>query len=108
MDILKWNGYPKNVVKFLINNLKRKYSGSLVRNRKLVDADNLPKVWSRIPYLGRKGEFLIKSSISKIQRYLKLPVKFIIYNSKKISYFTSNKDKIPDTSRSVIYQITFS
>ena len=47
---------------------------------------------SRIPYLGLHGEKLLKSCISKIQRYFKDLVKFIvIYNTKKISYFTSNK-----------------
>ena len=50
----------------------------------------------RLPHLGEKGELLIKSCISKIQRSLKSPVKFVVlYNTKKISFFTSNKDKVP-------------
>ena len=42
----------------------------------------------------------------KIQRNLTRPVKFIVtYQTKKVSYFLSKKDKIPDLSRSnLVYQ----
>ena len=68
----------------------------------------LPKIWLRLPYLGKKGEFPVKTCIKKIRRSLKIPVNFIvIYNTKKVSYFISNKDRIPDLSRSnLVYQIT--
>jgi hypothetical protein len=67
----------------------------------------LPKIWIRIPYLGNRGEFLLKSCLNKIQRFLSKPVKFItIYDTKKLSYFVSNKDKLPPLSRSnLIYEV---
>jgi hypothetical protein len=45
--------------------------------------DMLPKIWIRIPYLGNRGDFLLKSCLNKIQRFLSKPVKFItIYDTK--------------------------
>ena len=69
--------------------------------------DNLPKVWIRIPYLGSRGDFLLKSCLNKVQRFLSKPVKFItIYDTKKLSYFVSNKDKLPPLCRSnVVYEV---
>ena len=57
----------------------------LVYDQKSPDDNYLINVW--ILYHGRRGENIVKSWISKIQRYL---------NTRKVSYFTSNKDKIPD------------
>ena len=56
----------------------------------------------------KRGENLVNSCLKKIRCCLTHPVKFIvIYDTKKISYFISNKDKIPDFSRSnLVYQIT--
>ena len=59
----------------------------------------------------RRGENLVNSCISKIHRYLKYSVKFIvIYNTKKVSYLLFQfhyKDKIPELSRGkVVYQVT--
>lgn len=50
----------------------------------------------------------MKKLIKKLQRHLTQPVKFIvIYQTKKVSYFLSKKDKIPDCSRSnVVYKFT--
>jgi hypothetical protein len=66
------------------------------------------KIWVRIPFLDKQGEFLIIKLIKKLQRNLTEPVKFIvIYQTKKISYFLPKKDKIPDVSRNnLIYQFT--
>ena len=61
--------------------------------------ENISKIWVRIPFLGKQGEYLIKKLIRKLQRNCK-PVKFIvIYQTKKVSYFLSKKDKIPDLER---------
>ena len=67
----------------------------------------LPKLWIRIPYLGNRGDFLLKSYLNKIQRFLSKSVKFItIYDTKKLSYFVSNKDKLPPLSRSnLVYEV---
>ena len=62
----------------------------------------------RIPYLGKRGETLVKKCIKKIRRNLTQSVNFmVIYENKKIAYFLPNKDKIPKLSKSkIIYQIT--
>ena len=48
-----------------------------------------------------------KSCVNKAQRFLFKPVKFItIYDTKKLSYFVSNKNKLPPLSRSnVVYEV---
>ena len=62
--------------------------------------ENISKIWIRIPFLGKQGEYLVKKLIRKLQRNLTKPVKFIvIYQTKKVSYFLSNKDKIPELKR---------
>ena len=95
---MSWNDYPTGVKKFLINKLKKKYENSVDTDR-CSDDDNLQKIWIRVPYLGRRGEFLVRGCLKKIRLCLTHPVKFIVmYNTKKISYFTSNKDKIPGLS----------
>ena len=67
--------------------------------------NDLSKIWFCVPYPRRRGEHLVKACIKKIRRYLKEPVNFIvIYNTKKISYFLLNKDKIPDLSK-VVHQV---
>ena len=70
--------------------------------------DEVISVVEWLPYFCRWGKNHIKSCFMKIRRYLNYPVKFIIiYNTKKVSYFNSITDKVPDLSRSnVIYQIT--
>ena len=70
--------------------------------------DTRPKIWLRIPFMGKQGEFLVKKLLKKIQRNLTQPVKFVvIYGTKKISYFLPKKDKIPKPLRSnIVYEFT--
>ena len=105
-SFMSWNGYPKQVRNLLINKLKHKCNSAASPSSQTSSTDdNLPKVWIRIPYLGKQGENLIRSCVSKICLQLRHPVKFIIiYNTKKLSYFTSTKDKIPELSlNKVVY-----
>ena len=54
--------------------------------------DSRQKIWVKIPFLGKQGEFLIKKLIKKLQRNITEPVKFIvIYQTKRISYFLPTK-----------------
>ena len=66
------------------------------------------KIWLRISFLGKQGEFLIKELIKKLQRNLTETVKFIvIYQTKKIYYLLPKKNKIPDLSRNnLVYEFT--
>ena len=100
-----WNGFPKQVGNRLINNiLKKKQHGMLDTKYK----DDDIKIWFRLPYTGVKGESIVKNCISKLKRCLKKDamVKFIItYDTKRISYYTNNKDKIPLLNHSfVVYE----
>ena len=67
-----------------------------------------PKIWIRIPFLGKQGKYLVKNLLKKIQQNLTQPVKFVaIYDTKKVSYFLPKKDKIPNSSRSnIVYEFT--
>ena len=106
---MSWNGYPKNIQNFLMKKLKTIYSDSSTSVTVNEDTvDNLPKIWIRTPYLGSHGDFLLKSCVNKVQRFLSKPVKFItIYDTKKLSYFVSNKDKLPPLSCSnVVFEVT--
>ena len=107
-SFMSWNGYPKSIQNFLMKKLKTKYSDSFTSVTVNEDTvDNLPKIWIRIPYLGSRGDFLLKSCVNKVQRFLSKPVKFVtIYDTKKLSYFVSNKDKLPPLSRSnVVHEV---
>ena len=105
-SFMSWNGCPNSIKNYLINKLE--YNDKSVLTQNPPNDENLPKVGIGVPYLGKRGENLVNSCLKKIRRCLTHPVKFIvIYDTKKISYFISNKDKIPDFSRSnLVYQIT--
>ena len=106
------NGLDKNIRFSIISKLKeRRNSGKNQSNEKTgtdISEEVSSKIWLRIPFLGKHGEFLVKRLIKKIQRNLTRPVKLIvIYQTKKVSYFLSRKDKSPDFSRSnLVYQLT--
>ena len=61
-----------------------------------------------LPFSGKEAESIVKKSKRRLSKLFKKEkrVKFsIFFQSTKISFFTSNKDKIPDLSNSnVIYQ----
>ena len=100
---MSWNGYPISIRNFLICELKTKYENysTSTSNADAQTDENIAKIWIKIPYLGNHGENIIKSCTLKIQRFLTKPVIFIIiYDTKRISFFVSNKDKLPLLSRS--------
>ena len=99
---MSWNGYPISMRNFLIRKLKTKYENSTSNSNADSQTDeNIAKNWMKIPYFGNRGEDIIKSCTLKIKRFLTKPVKFIIiYDIKRISFFVSNKDKLPPLSRS--------
>ena len=85
------------------------YSNTSSENNSNNTADeNISKIWVRIPFLGKQGQYLVKKLIRKLQRNLTKPVKFIaIYQTKKVSYFLSKKDKIPDLERNdLVYEFS--
>ena len=114
---MPWNGFPANFRCAILRKLKSKhnsndsapYSNTSSENISNNIADeNISKIWVRIPFLGKQGEYLVKKLIRKLQRNLTKPVKFIvIYQTKKVSYFLSKKDKIPELERNdVVYEFS--
>ena len=102
---MSWNGFPANVRFSIIRKLKAKYEVNSCANcskhnineipsQNDFSHDTRPKIWLRIPFMGKQGEFLVKKLLKKIQRKLIQPVKFVvIYDTKKISYFLPKKRK---------------
>ena len=84
---MSWNGFPANVRFSIIGKLKAKYevnsntycskhnTNELPPQNDFSD-DPRPKIWIRIPFLGKQREFLVKKLLRKIQRNLTKPVKF--------------------------------
>ena len=81
-SFMSWNGYHIAIRNFLINKLKQKYKSSPLTTIAASDAD-LPNIWVRLPCLGKYRESLVKSCIYKIQHYLQIPIKFIIFHDTK-------------------------
>ena len=73
-----------------------------------IEDKDLKKIWITLPYIGVKGESLIKSTVKKLRRNFKENVTIITrFNDTKISMFCSNKDKLKFEQKSnLIYEFT--
>ena len=83
---MAWNGFTAQIRSSIIRKLKLRFL-DVPKQANDNDAfeDIRPKIWIRIPYLGWKGEFLVKKLVKKLQRNLTEPVKFVVlYQTKKI------------------------
>ena len=78
------------------------------QEKNIVNKDSILTIWIRLPYIGKKGEHSLKQCIRRVKRNCNTDIKFVIlYNTKKIFYYGTVKDKIPLAQKSsVIYQIT--
>ena len=105
---MSWNSFPTKVRHFLIKRLKTKLRIDSNTTLHENNNDSAPKIWLKLPYLGRQGEFLNKNLIRKMRRSLKIYVKIIVvYQTKKTSFFLPNKDKIPDSCKAnVVYEFS--
>ena len=87
---MSWNIFPANVLSSIIHKLKTKYQVNLssiihkLKTKYQVNSSNhntnkvstqndfsddaRPKIWIRIPFLGKQGEYLVKNLLKKIQR----------------------------------------
>lgn len=103
LNFMSWNGYPK----FVRDGILRRLTGH--RTRVNTDDEDLEEIeiFIRPPYAGIKGEQLVKTLIRKMKRFLKRNVKFsVTYETKKLSYFCNNKDKIHDHQKhNIVYEI---
>ena len=95
---MSWNGFNKNIRFSIIRKLKERQNLSKNHLTEQTGTDTSEdvssKIWLRIPFLGKQGEFLVKRLIKKIQRNLTRPVKFIVtYQTKRCHIFYLKKIK---------------
>ena len=60
---MSWNGFPRAVRNLVISKLKNKFSTNQSRTNFFDENDTRPKVWVRVPYLGKQGETLVKNCL---------------------------------------------
>ena len=98
-----YNGFPRWIVKNVIQQTQNKR-----RTNEPDKDDDVTTLYMSLPFSGKEAESIVKRSKRRLTKLFKKEknVKFsIFFESTKISFFTSNKDKIPDLSNSnVIYQ----
>ena len=101
---MSWNNYPSHVRNSLI---KRQLNKTPTRDRNTDESKELIKIYIKVPYLGKNGEYLVRTLKHKLKRYTKQNVKFIsLYQTKKTSMFCPTKDKTPVQQKSnVIYKL---
>ena len=105
---MAWNGFPANFRCAILRKLKSKHNSndpapysntSSENNSNNIADENISKIWVRIPFLGKQGEYLVKKLIRKLQHNLTKPVKFIV--------ILSSNDKIPDLERNdLVYEFS--
>lgn len=71
VNCLRTNGFPRAIRNLLISRqTKNNLSNNQPRTRFFDENDTRPKIWDRIPFLGKQGETLVKKYLKKIQRCL--------------------------------------
>ena len=79
---MSWNSYPKYVRNSIIKHFQQK------KTAVQKDDEIAIKIWIRLPYLGNKGEELVKTCIRKLKRCFKTNVKFFTsYDTKECPIF---------------------
>ena len=91
-----YNGFPSWVVKSTIQRCNQRRTDDN-------EDDDIPSIFLSLPYVGKESEQIIKRTKKKLARTFKEKVKInVLFKSTKISFFTSNKDKIPLLSNSMV------
>ena len=92
---MAWNGFLANVRMAILKKLRTQHNianpsdtAERVISNDITAEENIPKVWLRIPYLGKQGEYLVKKLISKLKRNLTKQVKFIVIYQTKRSHIS--------------------
>ena len=63
---MSWNSFFANIRISIISKLKNKRLSGIFKPV-TESNDTLPKIWFRVPYLGKVGESLAKTCIKKIR-----------------------------------------
>ena len=98
-----YNGFPKWIVKSVIQQTFNK-----PRRSETDQNEDETTLYMSLPYTGKEAETIVRRSKKRLSKLFKREknVKFsIFFQSTKLSFFTSNKDRIPLLSNSnVIYK----
>ena len=79
---MSWNGYLKYIRKSILDSINSNLNRT--KTTRIEDKD-LKKIWITLPYIGVKGESLIKSTVKKLRRNFKENVTIITrFNDTKI------------------------
>ena len=79
---MSWNGYLKYIRKSILDSINSNLNRT--KTSRIEDKD-LKKIWITLPYIGVKGESLIKSTVKKLRRNFKENVTIITrFNDTKI------------------------
>ena len=99
-----YNGFPR----WIVNNTIKKCQTPARQEKEPAEQDDIKTLYISVPYIGRESESIMRRCKSKLSRFLKEKVKFSIqFKTKKLTFYTSNKDKIPTFSNSfVVYKYT--
>ena len=71
-----WNGFPRWICDKLINTYSTSQSSKTTPGGKEPEP-TISIIWIRLPFIGQKGNFLLRNCTRKISRLLKQPVKFM-------------------------------
>ncbi len=96
-----WNGFPRWLSDKLIHSFTSQTPKPTRDNN-----DPVHTIWIKLPFIGKKGNFLIRNCTRKISRLLKRPVKFVNHwDVVESNTFTSQKDPTPKPYKSsVVYK----
>ena len=101
-----WNNFPGKVR----NSLERRFCTDKPSNDEPETEESGIDIWLKLPYIGPKGEILVKAFVKKVRRMLKKGKKVdfkIRFQTTPLSAFTSVKDRTPFLNRSnVVYEVT--
>ena len=86
-SVVAWNSFPKRIGDAIISN---KLKGLNMNNVKNTTNNDFEAIWIKMPYLGDKGDQLLKSLKTKLKHHFTKEVKIrIIQSTQKLSFYTN-------------------
>ena len=107
--IASWNGFPKQVISALIKRYRQHRDTNNDTDETTDNNQTAPTLWFEMPYIGQKGEQLLRGLKNKLKRCLNIPNVRIVTRTAttKLNMFTNVKDKTPKEHKSnVVYEFT--
>ena len=108
-----YNGFPRWVVKKIIRSLEPTNARRTEEASSQSESDTEPEepeevVYLSLPYIGERGETIVKGTVRKLMKLFKKEKKPRVktfFETRKLSFYVSNKDRTPLLSNSgVVYE----